>query len=168
MAQPETPLYIADLSAFAKSLRRSLSEAEEFPGHLAFLNLVARAAGYRNHQALRAMQPASETGSPLVDKATRVFDAQGRMARWPSQTQVQGLCMWVIWQQIPPQQDLSEPQVNAVLKAANSFGDHVLLRRSLIDHGLVTRSVDGHIYRRIEQRPPEDARALLRRVLSRG
>ncbi|MGV6812562.1 MAG: DUF2087 domain-containing protein [Brevirhabdus sp.] len=166
MAQSQTPLYIDDLSAFSKTLRRSLSEAGEIPGHLAFLNLVAKAAGHRNLQTLKATQPGLRPDMAKVEKAARAFDAQGRLARWPAQTKVQGLCMWAIWHQLPPRQDLSEPEVNAVLKSANSFGDHVLLRRSLIDHKLASRDTDGRHYRRIEQRPPDEARALIRQVLS--
>lgn len=73
----------------------------------------------------------------------------------------------MLWARLPSRRDLSEAEVNATLKDGSTFGDHVLLRRSLIDHGLATRSQDGSIYRRVERPPPPDARALLARVPQR-
>jgi hypothetical protein len=80
---------------------------------------------------------------------------------------VQGLCLWPFWAQLPAHQDLSEKEVNAVLKGGLSFDDHVLLRRSLIDHKLATRTIDGRVYRRIEQRPTPEALALMDRLKDR-
>ncbi len=164
----ETSLYIADLSDFARNLRRDLTEAETAPSHLALMGLIAKAAGYRNYQHLKAEAPAPEpvTGKSF-DRALRVFDQAGRMQHWPGATHVQGLCLWVFWDRMPPRQGLTEPEVNAILRAGHLFGDHVLLRRSLIDHRLVTRAVDGSVYRRIEQAPPPEARALIRAVRDR-
>jgi hypothetical protein len=57
------PLQCADLSAFAKSLRTQLATHQalsaELPGHVQLLNMLARAAGHRNVQSLKA-QAASE------------------------------------------------------------------------------------------------------------
>jgi len=51
-------------------------------------------------------------------------------------------------------------------------GDHAILRRSLCDGGLVSRTRDGRVYRRVERRPPPEAAALIchlkARVLPRG
>ncbi|MCV6584664.1 MAG: DUF2087 domain-containing protein [Marinibacterium sp.] len=169
MPRQDVPLYIADLSGFTKSLRKSLSqtvsETDALPGHQAMMGLVARAAGHRNIQTLRAAQPAPPVKpSRALKRARQVFDAQGRMIRWPSQTAVQGLCCWVFWARLPARQDLSEPQVNDILRDGNLFGDHVQLRRGLVEHKLVTRTVDGRIYRRLEQAPPPDARDLIRTI----
>jgi hypothetical protein len=109
-----------------------------------------------------AQPTAVETADPdRVTRALRVFDAEGRMARWPNKTQLQVLCLWALWARLPALREMTEPEVNAVLKDGSTFGDHVLLRRSLIDHGLATRTADGRSYRRAERRPPADARALL-------
>ncbi|MGR3636008.1 MAG: DUF2087 domain-containing protein [Shimia sp.] len=168
MSQDVTPLYVADVSAFTKQLRKSLSEADTLPGHAAMLALVAKAAGFRNHQHLKAAQPAQVDLDELaLKRALRVFDDTGRMFRWPKWTKVQGLCLWPFWAQLPAHQDLSEKEVNAVLKGGLSFDDHVLLRRSLIDHKLATRTIDGRIYRRIEQRPTPEALALMDRLKDR-
>lgn len=168
MARDETPLYIADISAFSKNLRAALGRRDTLPGHLEMLGLIASASGFRNYQQLRANAPETPALTGAASKAVRVFDANGRMARWPGQTTVQGLCLWVVWHRFPAGRDMSEPEVNELLRAAGTFGDHVLMRRSLIDHKLVTRSRDGRVYRRIEQRPPDEARAVLRAVLRRS
>ena len=168
MARDDTPLYIADVSAFSRNLRAALADRDRLPGHQEMLGLVAAAAGLRNFHVLKAQAPAAPALDGPAEKALRVFDAAGRMRHWPGQTAVQAMCLWVLWHRLPAGRDLTEPEVNAILRAADGFGDHVLLRRSLIDHRLVGRSRDGAVYRRIEQRPPEPARALLRALLNRG
>ncbi len=57
----EAPAFaVPELSAFVRSLGRTLAERGETtpPGHVELLNLVARAAGNRNVQALRASMQA--------------------------------------------------------------------------------------------------------------
>jgi Uncharacterized protein conserved in bacteria (DUF2087) len=53
-----------------------------------------------------------------------------------------------------------------MLKARHLFGDHALLRRTLFDGGLVSRSVDGREYRR-ERKPPAEAIALIQYLSAR-
>ncbi len=168
MSRDVTPLFIADVSAFTKTLRKSLAEQENLPGQAAMLGLVAKAAGYRNHQHLKAATPEEPQLDDLaLKRALRVFDDQGRMIRWPKWTKVQGLCLWPFWARMPAHQDMTEKEVNAILKDGLGFDDHVLLRRSLIDHRLATRTRDGRVYRRIEQKPSVDALALMERLRGR-
>ncbi len=168
MPRDAIPLTIPDTAAFARALRDALASQPALPGHLAFLGHIARAAGWQNWQHLRASQtpaPAAPVEEPAdadrVARALRVFDDQGRMARWPNKTNLQGLCLWALWSRLPALREMTEPEVNTILKEWSTFGDHVLLRRSLIDHKLATRTPDGRSYRRTERRPPADARALL-------
>lgn len=168
MSREITSLYIEDLSQFAKSLRAGLAAQKAPPGHLALLGLIAKSAGQKNYQSVKAAQPDQEHKTSMrMKRALRVFDEQGIMFRWPKQTQVQGLCLWAFWADLPPGVALTEKQVNEVLKAHSSFGDHVLMRRSLIDHGLALREIDGRAYYRIEQRPPEEALELIRDIRAR-
>lgn len=169
MPRTPLPLVIEDFSSFADALRREWPETP--PGHLSALNLVARAAGYRSWQVLKAITPQPEKLSDndmrRVGLALRVFDPQGRMIRWPKGYAVQRLCLAAFWARIPSQRDLSERDVNAILKNGETFGDHVLLRRSLIDHGLVRRKNDGSLYRRIERRPETAERMVIRTLSER-
>ena len=162
MPRDTISITISDLSAFTKTLRNSLIQQDTLPGHATMLTLVSKAAGYDNFQHLKAAKPniPPEPQDKKLQKALRVFD-NGIMTRWPNQTAIQGLCLWVFWAALPARTDISEKDINTLLKSGHSFGDHALLRRSLIDHKLVTRTKDGKIYRRVEQAPPPDARMLI-------
>ena len=163
MPRDKHSLTIADLSVFAKNLRAGLKDHDKLPSHAALLTLIAKAAGYQNYQQLKAgaVAPLAHTEDKSLVRALRCFEG-GTMIRWPNRTKVQGLCLWVFWALLPANKALSEKEVNEVLKAAHSFGDHALLRRSLIDHKLARRTANGKTYQRIEQRPPEPAIKLIK------
>jgi len=164
MPRDTISITIDDLSVFTKALRNTLKQHDGLPGHATMLGLVAKAAGYDNFQHLKAAGPATTAYVPTekkrMERAMRVFE-DGMMTRWPKQTSVQGLCLWVFWAALPAREEMTEKQVNALLNARHSFKDHALLRRSLVDHKMVTRAADGSKYRRIEQAPPEDATFLI-------
>ncbi|OYX44314.1 MAG: hypothetical protein B7Z02_06070 [Rhodobacterales bacterium 32-67-9] len=172
MARDAIALEIHDVSTFAQALRRALSEEDGLPGHLGLLNKIARAAGFRNFQQLKAQVPAEPApAEPVSEKrlaqVLRCFDGQGRVNRWPGKTSHRGLVLWAIWAHLPARTEMSEPEVNAVIERWHTFGDRALLRRSLIDHRLATRQTDGRGYRRVEGEPPAEARVLLRRLSGR-
>jgi len=177
MSRDVISVTIDDVSDFAKRLRSSLAAAPALPGHAAFLGMIAKAAGFQNYQHLRADAPAAAKAvaanparppvTRALERALRVFDDRGIMKSWPKNYSTQNLALWVFWSDLPPKEDLTEPQVNDVLKAGADFGDHVLLRRSLIDHRLAHRTLDGRIYRRIEAAPPQDALQMIRTIRER-
>ncbi len=151
MSRDVIPLTIDDLSDFAKRLRASLQESDDIPGHLAFLGHISRAAGYQNYQHLKAtnakpvplsdpaqpgQRPSDQPAPRALERALRSFDGTGVMSHWPKAYSAQALAMWAFWDALPGRVDLTESEVNDVLRARSSFGDHVLLRRSLIDHGM--------------------------------
>jgi len=171
MAREATPLVVSDLSSFARSLGRALktqqARSSEPLGHLHLQNLIARAAGYRNLQALKAAAPqlsSSEANARLSSAARRAllqFDREGRLVRWPTKFSVQRLAMWLLWTRFEGRRVYTEREVNEILKAANAFGDHVTLRRELVNHQLLTRKSDCSEYRKVSARPDEEVRALL-------
>lgn len=165
MTRDLIPLSIKDVSLFTKALRADLLARDTIPGHATLLSMVSKAAGFDNHQHLKATAPAKP--DPKLTKALRAFDQNGIMAHWPKQTTVQGLCLAVFWAQLPANTDLSEKDINTVLIGGHSFGDHPLLRRSLIDHRLVTRTIDGRIYRRVERAPTDGATTLIADIKQR-
>jgi hypothetical protein len=174
MTRISIALAAPDLSGFARALGRSLAlhlaEHAALPSHQQLLNQIAKAAGHRNLQALHAdaaktraapRSPAAQPLSAAARKALSQFDDHGRLARWPRKYSVQRLAMWVLWMQFDGRRVYTEREVNEVIKAWHTWGDHVTLRRELINDRLLTRKADGSEYRKLPARPGDEARALL-------
>jgi hypothetical protein len=172
------PMAVSDMSAFAKSLRAQIDRLDHKPSHVEMLNLLSRAAGFRNYQHFRASNAAAEVIDNLpiavelepqaderrVMHTMRVFGGDGRITRWPGKRSQQELCLWFLWSKIPRGQVFSEREISAFLNGLHRFEDAALLRRDLFDLGLVTRKRDGSDYRRIERKPPPELSLLLRRI----
>ncbi|MBZ2170486.1 DUF2087 domain-containing protein [Nitratidesulfovibrio sp. SRB-5] len=156
------------------------------PGHIShvqLLNMLVRAVGYRNFQHYRAQFAAQERLQRLaapepaapeepvdlrrVERAARHFGPDGLLARWPGKVSLQRLCLWWVWSRLPAGQELTGTRMDDTLRACHHFGDHALLRRWLCDLGMATRTPDGRQYRRVEQRPPQEALALLQHLRDR-
>ena len=178
MSRTIVPFAARDISALARSLQEQLEGREHPPSHLELLNMLARATGYRNFQALRAQaeaqhlldhpRPVPPPVDPVqVKRLLRHFDATGRLDPWPSKPSVQETCLWVLWSRLPGRESLIEAKLNQLLRANHGFGDHALLRRELCDRGLVARTPDGREYRRVERRPPPEALALIHHLEER-
>lgn len=179
MTRTVFPFRADDISALAKALRGQLAACGHLPGHVELLNMLARAGGYRNYQHLRASteargEPAEgiaaepAVADPVdpkrVERVARLFDAEGRLTRWPGKASHRKLCLWVLWSGLAAGRTFAERKVNDRLNARHLFADHALLRRHLVDEGMVWRTPDGRAYRRIEQRPPAEALALIGRL----
>lgn len=176
MPRIDVPLHAADISSFAKSLGRELKQTHEQaqrpPGHVELLNMLARAAGYRNFQSLKA-RPAPAAAAPwlavppaglsdMAAKALRQFDVHGRLTRWPIKFSVQRLMLWGLWMRFDARRRYSEREVNEVLNAWHLFGDHCTLRRELVEMKLLARTDGGAEYRKLPRRPETEAVALMR------
>jgi hypothetical protein len=167
-----------DLSALAKTLGRELEAIEGKPGHVQWLNMLARAVGFRNFQHFRAAAKA-ETGlfkpkpAPdpvdfaLVKRVAGCFDPMGQLMRWPSRHGHQILALWVLWSRLRAGTVYSESEISKIIRDNHRFGDHALIRRVMVDEKLVSRTPDCREYRRIEQKPPSEALALIRLVATR-
>jgi hypothetical protein len=169
---------IADLSAFAKSVRGEIDRLDHKPSHLEMLNLLTRSAGFRNYQHFRAVAKTADVVAawrPVLDdtpppdeakvlKTARHFDEEGRLVRWPGKRGLQEICLWFLWSKIPAGREFNERQISELLNTLHLFGDAAMLRRDLFDFGLVQRTRDGREYRRIEQKPPAELKLLLSRI----
>ncbi|WP_319542275.1 DUF2087 domain-containing protein [uncultured Pseudodesulfovibrio sp.] len=165
---------VDDVSVLARSLRCQLEKLERVPSHVEMLNLLAKAAGYRNFQHFKSQNEVSvlvdsrqqpvEINDKLIKRLVRFFDEEGRLIRWPKKYTQRMICLWVMWSRIPPKTPFSESEISAFLGQQHLFGDHALLRRELVDRGLVMRTADGSEYRRIESRPPVDAVELFKYI----
>ena len=188
MSREIIPFHADDVSALARALKRELSRHDEetnpagrkAPGHVELLNMLARATGFRNFQHMRAQadardrldHPAPPPVEPVVDyvrieRLARYFDVGGRLTRWPGKHSDRLPCLWVLWSRLEPRRVASEAEINAALNAEHLFGDYALLRRDLVDLGMMVRTADGREYRRVEKAPPAEAVALIRHLSAR-
>jgi hypothetical protein len=178
MSKTSVPFATQDISALARSLREQLGDRDSAPGHVELLNMLARSAGYRNFQGLRAQAAAHDlltrnqaAPAPIdyeqVNRLARYFDAKGLLANWPAKSSLQEVCLWVLWSRMPSRKKLTEEQLNQHIRANHLFGDHALLRRQLFDRGLISRTADGREYRRVERQPSAEALALIRHLAER-
>ncbi len=177
MTRHAIPLVAEDISQFSRLLARQLGEIGPSPSHLSLMNMLARASGFRNYQHLKsaheakarldAPAPPEAVDHRLVERALGWFDAEGRLARWPTKRKLQLLCLWPLWAVLPAGISMPEKTVNGLLNDGHLFGDPAQLRRELIGLGMATRRIDGSDYRRVEQRPPAEARALIGLVAAR-
>ncbi|WP_435256808.1 DUF2087 domain-containing protein [Thioclava sp. FR2] len=161
-------LSVSDLSTFAKTLLLELEQQAKPPGHVALMNMLARAAGFRNLQHLRAGQTREkvEQVAPVADAALvevmlRCFDKEGRLIRWPAKTHLQHLAVRVLWARIPARAVMDERAFSAALNQWHTFGDAPILRRTMVELGLITRSADCRDYCRVEAPPIPEARAVI-------
>lgn len=172
MARESLPLVVDDLSAFAKSLRAQLLQHElpQPPGHQTLLNMLARAAGHRNLQTLKARPPAPPPKvalqptelSDIVKRTLRLFDERGRLTRLPVKRSLQLMALWGLWMHFDGKRPYTEREVNQILTAWHHFGDYCTLRRDLITQKLMHRTADSSVYTKLPARPGEDAMALMR------
>ncbi|MBV8124159.1 MAG: DUF2087 domain-containing protein [Burkholderiaceae bacterium] len=171
------------MSALARSLCKQWRESDDSPGHVQMLHMLARAAGHPNFQAFRvAAQPirpdldqvsAVDAHSDAKQQAEvlrllRHFDESGRLKHWPRKLSTQIPCVWAVWARVPARKEMSEREVNEFIKQGEAIGDHVLLRRELVNHKLMGRTPDCRVYWRIERPVPNEYLMLLKAVMARG
>ncbi len=180
--------YVENLSTLAKALRdqfEPFAKAATMPSHVQLLNWLARAAGHRNYQALRAaaltpgarplLPPVGATPASAFDatlsthaaKALTQFDERGRLTRWPNKFAVQRIALWALWQRFDARRSYSEREVNAVINTWATYGDHATLRRELINMKLLGRKSDCSEYWKEPQRAGDEVRAFLRALRER-
>ena len=162
MTRSTVPLHTDDISSFAKALGGQLAaahaETARTPGHVELLNMLARAVGHRNYQSLKAAPPpaARPVAPPAAadavlgadaTRALRLFDAAGRVQRWPVRRSVQVLMLWGLWMRFDASRRYTEREVNELLNAWHLFGDHCTLRRELVELKLLGRKDGGAEYR---------------------
>ena len=174
-------LRVADVSAFCKSLRQQLvaKTGAELPSHLAMLNLIAKSAGYRNFQSLRADATAvtpHQTPEPItlprdanltkaVLRALGHFDTHGRMMRFPLQLSIRQIALLALWCRLPAKRDLTEAEVNAYIAQFHTFADNATLRRELVNMKLLWRTKDGRVYRKLAAQTSADGQSFIKALM---
>ena len=177
MPKIPVPYAAADITTVARTIKTALDERHDAgrkpPSHVEILNLLARAAGSRNFQALKAASdntpPKAIVAPPPIAselsangrKALIQFDESGRLVRLPNKFTVQQMVMWVLWTRFAPRRHYTEREVNTILNAQHTFGDPATLRRELVNMRLLGRESDCSRYWKEARRPDADMRAFL-------
>ena len=81
------------------------------------------------------------------------LDADGRLTSWPVKRQAQDVAIAYLGKALEPGREYSEAEVNAFMEALHTFRDTALLRRALVDAGVVTRTANGSIYHLVSDGP---------------
>lgn len=165
MTRAAIPLYIDDLSEFARKLSAELPDAA---GHQTWLNLLSKAGGFKNWQHLRAVHgdkdPEPAPNMAQVRKAQRYFDARGFYSHLPKKLSLQLLCLWPVWARLDLRDGLTERELSHQINALTGFRDPAMLRRDMVESGMLRRTRDGSRYDRVERRPSPEARVLIASV----
>lgn len=86
----------------------------------------------------------------MTDEAIlrRFLDEQGRVAVWPSKPAHKQIILAYLATKFAPDRTYTEKEVNEILNNWHTFTDWPLLRRGLVDAGLLSRDRNGYEYRR--------------------
>lgn len=74
------------------------------------------------------------------------LDDQGRIKQWPSKMAMKIKVLTYLSTKFDDGVQYTESEVNELLKKWHTFNDYFILRRGLIDAGLLKRHVDGSRY----------------------
>ncbi|TAG78077.1 MAG: DUF2087 domain-containing protein [Burkholderiales bacterium] len=138
------------------SVARSTANAVDSEGHVA-----TRVAEVPTAKP-RAIEPQPAPLSAHAAKALTQFDELGRLHKWPHKFAVQRIAMWGLWMRFDAKKHYTEKEVNSVLKAWHSYGDHVTLRRELVNMQLLARKPDCSEYWKVAQQPNDEVKAFLK------
>ena len=102
----------------------------------------AQAVGQETAAALQLSQARAGAPPALHD----LVDEQGRITRWPGKLKEQEVMLRYLIEKFEIERGYTEKQVNDLLQTWYLDADFVLVRRSLIDAGLLLRTKDGSRY----------------------
>jgi len=74
------------------------------------------------------------------------LDDQGRIKQWPSKMAMKIKVLTYLSTKFDDEVQYTESEINEILKKWHTFNDYFILRRGLIDVGLLKRQLDGSRY----------------------
>lgn len=88
---------------------------------------------------------------------SRFLDEDGRIVQMPRKREPRRLLLEYLATKFEPDVTYTERQVNEICDRWHTFGDFFLLRRELVDGGLLGRERNGSRYWRVAAAPPDQA-----------
>ncbi|MDB5182477.1 MAG: transcriptional regulator [Candidatus Saccharibacteria bacterium] len=79
---------------------------------------------------------------------SRFLNEEGQVVTWPKKHADKKLVMEYIVEKFELEKPYTEKEVNEIINQWHTFQDWPLLRRGMIDAGLMTRDIEGHEYLR--------------------
>ncbi len=83
---------------------------------------------------------------PKRDDLSGFLDRAGRFRSWPVRPEKKRMALAALAAKFEAGRQYREREINEVLDAWHTFGDHTRLRRDLCDAGLLERKEDGSEY----------------------
>lgn len=81
-----------------------------------------------------------------MDILERFIDEEGKIKQLPAKKEPRLVVLGYLAEKFEAGRDYTEKEVNAIIEGWHTFGDYFLLRRELIDSGLMRRERDGSRY----------------------
>lgn len=78
-------------------------------------------------------------------------NSEGKITQFPHKQGAKQAVLVYLAQRFDTNRFYSEKEINAICEAWHTFGDYFLLRRELVDHGLLCRTPDGARYWKPEE-----------------
>lgn len=83
-------------------------------------------------------------------KIKQFLDSTGKITQLPQRQKAKHALLEYLTEKFEPGRTYSEREVNSICNQWHTFGDYFLLRRELVDHGLLCREQDGSHYWRTQ------------------
>ncbi|HEX2945414.1 MAG TPA: DUF2087 domain-containing protein [Clostridia bacterium] len=90
----------------------------------------------------------------MTKDISRFLDGNGRIRIWPSKRDMKESVLSYLAEKFEYNKTYTEKEVNNILQEWHTFNDYFLLRRDLVDIGLLSRTRNGASYWRVES--PEE------------
>ncbi|MDF2904702.1 MAG: hypothetical protein K0R34_23 [Herbinix sp.] len=82
----------------------------------------------------------------LFLEISKFRDQEGRLTLFPAKRRYKIISLFYLATKFEPDRDYTEKQINEIIEANHTFEDKWLLRRELINVGLLCRLTDGSKY----------------------
>lgn len=84
--------------------------------------------------------------NPIFKEISKFLDGEGRLTLFPAKKRNKVIVLFYLASKFDADADYTEKQVNEIIDANHTFQDKWLLRREMVNLGLLCRLTDGSRY----------------------